>query len=54
MGRALPPYYGVESIVKKIDKIAEIDAKINELLILREEYVTDLKETIKAENTVQE
>lgn len=54
MGRAMPPYYGTETILKKIDKIAELDVKINELLVLREQYVADLKEAIKAEDTIQE
>lgn len=30
MGLMCPPYYGTESILKKIDKIAEPDVKINE------------------------
>lgn len=54
MGLMCPPYYGTESILKKIDKIAELDVKINELLVLREQYVADLKEAIKTEDTVQE
>lgn len=54
MGLMCPPYYGVESIEKKIDKIAKLDAKINELFILREQYVEELKEAIKAKDTVQE
>lgn len=50
MGQACPPYYGIEEIKEKIDKIADIDLKINELFILREEYVKNLKEAIEKEN----
>ena len=46
-GQAFPPFYGVESIEKKIDKISEIDEKINALAIEREKYVADLKEETK-------
>jgi hypothetical protein len=51
MGLAFPPYYGVEAIVKKIDKISAIDEKINTLLIEREQYVTELKEAIEKEDS---
>lgn len=51
MGVIMPPYYGVEDVVKKIDKIAKLDEKINELLIERESYVADLKEAITKENS---
>ena len=51
MGQDCPPYYGVESITKKIDKIPAIDEKINVLLIEREQYVTELKEAIEKENS---
>lgn len=54
MGEAAPPYYGVESIEKKIDRIAKLDEKINELLIKREQYVEDLKEAIKNQNTLKD
>lgn len=47
MGLGCPPYYGTEKAVDIIDKIAKLDEKINELLIEREKYVADLKETIK-------
>lgn len=50
-GQDFPPYYGKEEIAKKLDRISDIDLKINELFILREEYVEDLKETIKKENS---
>ena len=46
-GQAFPPFYGVESIEQKIDKITKIDEKINELAIEREKYVADLKEEIE-------
>lgn len=51
MGLAAPPLYGVEDVIKKIDKIAKIDEKINALLIERESYVADLKEAIAKENS---
>ena len=51
MGLAFPPFYGVEDVMKKIDKIAKIDEKINELLIERESYVADLKEAVEKENS---
>lgn len=51
MGVELPPFYGVETLVKKIEKIAKLDEKINELLIERESYVADLKEAIEKENS---
>ena len=50
-GQDWPPFYGIEQIVAKIDKIAKLDEKINELLIEREEYVKDLKEAIEKENS---
>lgn len=49
-GQDFPPYYGIEEIKEKVDKIADIDLKINELFILREEYVKDFKEAIEKEN----
>ena len=51
MGLIAPPYYGVEDVVKKIEKIAKLDEKINELLVERESYVEDLKEAIAKENS---
>ena len=54
MGKAAPPYYGVETIEKQFDKIAKLDAKINELFIEREQYVEDLKEAIKNQNTLKD
>ena len=51
MGFDCPPYYGIEAIVKKIEKISAIDEKINVLLIEREQYVTELKEAIEKENS---
>lgn len=50
MGKGCPPYYGVEDAVTVIDKIADIDVKINELMIQREAYVEDLKEKLKKAN----
>ena len=47
MGKACPPYYGVEDAETIIDKISAVDEKINALLIEREKYVEDFKETIK-------
>ena len=51
MGHAFPPFYGVEDVMKKIEKIAKLDEKINELLIERESYVADLKEAIEKQNS---
>lgn len=51
MGDWVPPYYGIETIIKKVDKISKVDEKINELLIEREQYVTELKEAIEKENS---
>lgn len=48
------PLYGIESIQKKIDKITEIDEKINELAIEREKYVADLKEEIEKNRTIKD
>ena len=53
MGFGFPPAYGIEQIMTKIDKIAKIDEKINALLIEREEYVKDLKDAIKKENSAK-
>lgn len=50
MGIYVPPFYGKETIMQKIEKICEIDAKINALLIQRENYVEDLKDAIEEEN----
>lgn len=46
-GLDFPPVYGLESVEKKIDKISQIDEKINELFIEREHYVAELKEELK-------
>lgn len=46
-GRDCPPLYKLEECVEVIEKIADLDVKINELLIQRELYVKDLKEKIK-------
>lgn len=43
MGKAAPPYYYIETIVKQIEKIAKLDAKINELFVEREQYVEEHK-----------
>ena len=50
MGRLAPPLYGVEDLVKKVEKITEIDEKINALAIEREKYVEALKEELKKTN----
>ena len=46
MGRTCPPLYGDESTEDIIFTIADIDVKINELMIKRETYVTALKEKL--------
>lgn len=53
MGLMCPPYYGVETIEKIIDKIAKLDAEINEKFIVREQYVEDLKKAIEAKNSAK-
>ena len=52
-GLGCPPFYYEEDVVAKIKKIAEVDVKINELLIVREEYVKDLEESIKKSDSHQ-
>lgn len=47
-GDACPPWYGEKEV---IERIAEIDEKINELFILREKYVEDFKKSIEKKNT---
>lgn len=47
MGRDFPPLYSVTECIEDIEKIADIDVKINELMIQREIYVKDLKAKIK-------
>lgn len=49
-GRDFPPLYSVTECLEDIEKIADIDVKINELMIQRELYVKDLKEKIKKTN----
>lgn len=51
MGAWAPPLYGTETAVSIIEKISNIDEKINELAIEREKYVKDLKTEIKKINT---
>ena len=46
-GQAFPPWYGEIDLV---DKISGIDEKINELFIVREKYVEDLKKAIEKKN----
>lgn len=46
----IKPFYGVDSIKKIVDKISEVDVKINELLIEREQYVEAFKEAIAKED----
>lgn len=53
-GKDCPPLYGIQSIIDKIDEIAKVDEKINELAIVREALVKDLKEEIKKANTVKD
>lgn len=52
-GRDFPPFYSVQTIMEKIDEISKLDEKINALLIEREQLVTDLKESIKKENSAE-
>ena len=51
--RDCPPFYSVQTIMEKIDEISKLDEKINALLIEREQLVTDLKESIKKENSAE-
>lgn len=46
-GKTCPPLYGDETAEDIIMDIANIDVKINELFIKREEYVTALKNKLK-------
>lgn len=46
-GDALPPWYGETDL---IDKISKVDEKINELFIIRAEYVETLKKSIQEKN----
>lgn len=46
MGKFCPPFYGEEDILKIINDISDIDIKINELMLQREEYVKALKEKL--------
>ena len=50
MGKFVPPFYGVESTVKVINKITAIDEQINELLIQREHYAEELKQAIEKDD----
>lgn len=50
MGKTVPPYYGVEDAVDMVNKIADLDVKINELMIQRETYVEDLKKKLEEVN----
>ena len=47
-GDACPPWY---SEIELINIISDIDEKINELFIIREKYVEDLKKAIKEKDT---
>ena len=49
-GADCPPFYSIQTIMDKVDEIAKVDLQINELFIVREKLVTDLKEAIKEEN----
>ena len=50
----MPPYYGVESLDAKIEKIENIANKIYELTVEAGEYVKEVKEEIKKLNTVKD
>ena len=54
MGKWSPPFYGIEDIMTQVNKIAEIDEKINELAIEREKYVETLKQEIKKANKIKD
>ena len=54
MGIWAPPLYGTETAVSIIEKISNIDEKINELAIEREKYVKDLKKEIQKVNTAKD
>ena len=47
-GDICPPWYNETEIM---DKISKIDEKINELFIIRAEYVETLKKSIQEKNT---
>lgn len=47
-GRDCPPLYKLEEVMEVVNKITDIDEKINELMIQRELYVKNLKQKIKA------
>ena len=47
-GRVSPPLYKLEEVMEVVNKITDIDEKINELMIQRELYVKNLKQKIKA------
>lgn len=49
-GDACPPWY---SEIELSDKISKIDEKINELFIIREQYVKDLKKSINKKNNIK-
>ena len=53
MGKLMPPLYGIEDAVKIVNKINDIDVKINALFIQREQYVADLKKAIEEKNTTK-
>ena len=46
-GDMCPPWYGETDL---IDKISNVDEKINELFIIRAEYVETLKKSIQEKN----
>ena len=54
MGLWAPPLYGTETAVSIIEKISNIDEKINELAIEREKYVKDLKKEIQKISTTKD
>lgn len=52
-GADCPPFYKAQELMEKIEEITKLDEKINALLIEREELVTNLKEAIEKENSVE-
>jgi hypothetical protein len=53
MGKFVPPLYGIDDAVAIINKITDVDEKINALLIQREAYVEDLKKAIEKKDTAK-
>ncbi len=49
-GDMCPPWYNETEL---LDKISKVDEKINELFIIRAEYVETLKKSIKEKNNIK-